>query len=310
VNWLTPARRNWLLLALKLLIVALVAWCVRGTVLDAVARLGEYWRRLAPGWLLAAGGLYLLGLLPEGLFWHRVLRALGQDVRLGPTLRAYFIGHLGKYVPGKAMVVVLRAGLLRGRQLDTGLVIASVFLETLTMMAVGACLAIPILATWFSSDPRLLAAAIALTVVAGLPTLPPVFCRLARLLGVARSSPQAAERLARLRYRTLAGGWLAMTAGWLLMGASLWAVLRGMGIAAGPPEELLLDTAAVALAVVGGFVSMIPGGLLAREAVLAALLGGQLGGAAAIIVAALLRLVWLVAELAISAMLYAVGKRD
>ncbi len=238
MNWLTPARRKWLLLALKLLIVAVVAWCVRGTVVGAVAQLGEYWRRLIPGWLLAAGGLYLLGLLPEGLFWHRVLRALGQDVRLGETLRAYFIGHLGKYVPGKAMVVVLRAGLIRGRQLDTGLVIASVFLETLTMMAVGACLAIPILAVSVLQRPA----------AAGRGDCPgggggPADAA-ARVLplgpagGRGPLQSRRRRRLARLRYRTLAGGWLAMAVGWLLMGASLWAVLRGMGIAAGPPGEL------------------------------------------------------------------------
>ena len=82
--------------------------------------------------------LYLVGLLPEGLFWQRALRAMGQEAPLGRTLRAYYIGHLGKYVPGKAMVVVLRTGLICGPGVDAGIAAASVFLETLTMMAVGA----------------------------------------------------------------------------------------------------------------------------------------------------------------------------
>ena len=68
--------------------------------------------RLAPGWLFSPGLLYALG-MRQGLFWHRTLRSLGQPVTLGDTLRAFFIGHLGKYVPGKAMVIVLRSGLLR-----------------------------------------------------------------------------------------------------------------------------------------------------------------------------------------------------
>jgi uncharacterized membrane protein YbhN (UPF0104 family) len=74
---------------------------------------------------------------------------------------------------------------------------------------------------------------------------------------------------------------------------------------------LHLDTAAVALAVVGGFVSMIPGGLVAREAALVGLLGRQLGDPGlALIAAAVLRLVWLAAEVAIAGVLYPIGKRE
>jgi hypothetical protein len=161
---------------------------------------------------------------------------------------------------------------------------------------------------------------ILMMVLAGLPTLPPVFSRLARLAGLGRSSPAIAEKLAGLRYRLLAGGWAAMTLGWLLMGASLWAVLRAMGPSGSPAHfagtpgcpglwaQWHLDTAAVAVAVVGGFVSMIPGGLLVREAVLTGLLARQLGDPAlALIAAAALRLVWLVAEVAISGILYPLG---
>jgi uncharacterized membrane protein YbhN (UPF0104 family) len=306
VPWPRPSHRKWLFLAVKLLIVAVVVWFIRSAVVEAAARLRQ--QRLAPAWLAVSGLLYLAGLLPEGLFWHRVLRALGQDAGLGETLRAYFIGHLGKYVPGKAMVVVLRAGLIRSQRVDTGLAVASVFLETLTMMSVGAFLAAAILAAAFPEHLAFVGLAIVMMVLAGLPTLPPVFSRLARLAGLGRSSPAIAEKLAGLRYRLLAGGWAAMTIGWLLMGASLWAVLRAMGPTPDLWAQWHLDTAAVAVAVVGGFVSMIPGGLLVREAVLTGLLARQLGDPAlALIAAATLRLVWLVAEVAISGILYPLG---
>jgi uncharacterized membrane protein YbhN (UPF0104 family) len=306
VNRPRPSRK-WLFFAVKLAIVAVLVWFIRGTIADAMAQLRERPLRLAPAWLVASGILYLLGLLPEGLFWHRVLRAVGVEAGFGETMRAYFIGHLGKYVPGKAMVVVLRTGLIRSGRVDTGLVVASVFLETLTMMSVGAFLAAAILAVSFPEHLKFVALAIAMMVLAGLATLPPVFSRLARLAGVDRSNGAAAARLAGLRYPLLAGGWAAMAVGWLLLGASLWAVLRAMGEPATLLGQLHLDTAAVAVAVVGGFVSMIPGGLGVREAVLAALLGRQLGDPAmALIAAAALRLVWLVAEVAISGILYSV----
>ena len=153
-------RRRWVSIVVELSIVAILAWFVRGTILGAVAKIRTYPHAFSFGWLAAAALLYLAGLLPEGLFWHRVLRDLGQEAELAETLRAYFIGHLGKYVPGKAMVVVLRTGLIRSHRVDTRMAVASVFLETLTMMAVGACVAAAILAVRFSDQPRYLVAAL------------------------------------------------------------------------------------------------------------------------------------------------------
>ena len=157
-----------------------------------------------------------------------------------------------------------------------GLVVASVFVATLAMMAVGACLAAALVAIYFAGRWLLVAAAVGMMLAAGLPTLPPVFSRLAPLAGVARGNPAALAKLAGLRYRLLAGGWLVMTVGWLFMAASLWAVLRAMGLQGGlatlPPLP-----AAVTLAVVGGFMAMIPGGLGIREVVILELLGHQLG---------------------------------
>ena len=216
------------MLAVKLLIVAAVLWLVRGTIEQSWNYLVEHPRRLFPQWLALSGGLYLLALLPEGVFWYWALKALGQDVGLLETLRAYYIGHLGKYVPGKAMVIVLRTGLIYSGRVDASIAVASVFLETLTMMAVGSCIAIPILATWFSQNRLFLAAAVGVAILAGLPTLPPVFSRLARWLGVGRLSPVAVEKLAGFEYRTLICGWAVMVLGWVVMGTSLWAMLRGL----------------------------------------------------------------------------------
>jgi uncharacterized membrane protein YbhN (UPF0104 family) len=302
---LNSTPRRWIVLAVKLLIVAVLLWLVRGTIQQSWNYLVEHPRRLHPEWLALSAGLYLLALLPEGLFWLWALRALGQDVGLLETLRAYYIGHLGKYVPGKAMVIVLRTGLIHSHRIDTSIAVASVFLETLTMMAVGGCIAVPVLATWFSHNPAFLSAAAGTAIVAGLPTLPPVFSRLARWLGVGRLSPAVAEKLAGFDYRTLICGWAVMALGWVVMGASLWAMLRGLDFDASLMQSWYLYTAIAAMAVVVGFASMIPGGLFAREAVFTGLLGPLLGGdAQALIVAAALRLTWLLAELLISAILY------
>lgn len=305
MNALSDRQKKWLLLAAKLAVVALLVWAVRRTIVDALEQLDKYPWQLHPGWLVVAGGLYLLGLLPAGLFWRHVLRSLGQQASVSESLRAYFIGHLGKYVPGKAMVVVLRTGLIRSGRVNTAVAAVSVFFETLTMMAVGAFVAAAILAVWFREQQTLFLAAVGLMVLAGLPTFPPLFKRLVRWSGVGRASPEAVASIEQLNPGTMLYGWLAMGIGWWILGLSLWAVLRAMGtIDSGPAQHALLCTASVALAMVAGFLSLIPGGAVVRELVLAELMVPQFGEAAALLSAVVLRLVWLLSELAISIILY------
>lgn len=203
------------------------------------------------------------------------------------------------------MVVVLRVGLVRGEGVDTALAAASVFFETLTMMAVGAFMSAAIVATWFHERTLLFWAALAMMVVAGLPTLPAVFRRLVRLTGVGRANPAVAGKLADLGYGTMLLGWALTALGWVVLGLSLWAVVRSLGATGvNPFEQLQLYTAAVALATVAGFVSFVPGGAVVREAVLAELMVPLLGDAVAVVSAILLRVTGLVAELLISGILY------
>ncbi len=284
---------------------------------QANAQLAEAQFRLSdldPWWLLLAGTLYLCGMIPSWLFWHRTLVAMGQRPSLLRTLRAFYIGHLGKYVPGKALVVLLRTGLVRGPGVDTTVAATSVFVETLTFMAVGASLSAVLLLT-VSDQWWLIGLAVGLLFVAGVPTIPPLFRRLVRMAGVRRANPEIDASIEGLNWRLLGGGWLTIVVGWFAFGASLWATLRSV-----PPELLTspvtapwshlgLLTACVALAMVAGFLSLLPGGLGVRELVLIPLLAPAYGGAAAIVAAVLLRLVWLVAELAIAAVLY-VGVRS
>ena len=260
-------------------------------------------------WLSLAGVLYLIGQLPCGFFWHRVLIAMGQRPRLVETMRAYFIGHLGKYVPGKAMVVVMRAGLIHSDRVDPTIAAVSVFVETLTQMAAGAAVAAAILVFQFRDQTGLLIASLSLFLFAGIPTLPPIARWLVRLVKVTKAKPEAEESLRGLSFRVLLAGWCGIAVGWIVLGLSLWAVLRGLPLEAARTAELSnwpLWTVAVALAIILGFVSLIPGGLGVRELVLIPLLAkvAGLGTFVALISAVVLRLVWLLAELILSGLLY------
>ena len=294
----------------------LVCIGVSGTVRGALAQLSQHEWHVRPGWLIAAGALYAIGLVPMAWFWYRALAALGQPAPWLATLRAYFLGHLGKYVPGKAMAVVLRVAAVRKWVSSIRIALISSLLETLTMMAVGAFLAAALSTVVLGLEPRLGAIALAMAVAAGLPTLPPIARRLAAI-GMARMKQEDGLELPAsipadvnaslhgINLALLARGWLAATACWTLLGLSLWATLRAIGVdQLEPLGDLPRLVAAVAMAVVAGFLSMLPGGLVVRDALLMQLLAPVCGEANALVAAVLLRLVWLVTEVAACGILY------
>ncbi|MCO6457982.1 MAG: flippase-like domain-containing protein [Pirellulaceae bacterium] len=299
-------------LAVRCAVLSLVAWGVWKTLAQANTRLLEEQFRLSdldPVWLSVAGALYLAGMVPSWLFWYRTLQVMGQRPGLLETLRAFYIGHLGKYVPGKALVVVLRTGLIRSERVDTAVAATSVFVETLTFMAVGSLLASGLLLL-VTDQTWLILLAVGLLLVSAVPTAPPVFRQLVRWVGVRRVSPQIDQAIGGLGWRLLAGGWLLVAVGWGLLGLSLWATLRAVPAGllesdlTSPWPHLPLLTACVGLAMVAGFLSLLPGGLGVRELVLIPLLTPVYGPSAAIVGSVLLRLVWLVAELLAAAILY------
>ncbi|HJN13401.1 MAG TPA: YbhN family protein [Pirellulaceae bacterium] len=265
-------------------------------------------RNLNYGWLAIAGLFYLSGSLPACCFWRSTLVAMGQHPRWLQTIRAYYVGHLGKYVPGKALVVVLRTGLIKSDRVDATVAATSVFVETLTMMAVGAVVAATILAIGFRNEGLLLLLALGLAAAVGIPTLPPIFRRVVRFLQVRRANPAIEAALEGLNFRLMLMGWSTMTVGWLFMGLSLWATLKATPAAVNqltdPWHDIPLITACAGLAMVAGFLSLIPAGLGPREWVIITLLVPEYGPVAGIVSAVLLRLVWMGAEVLFAGLLY------
>lgn len=140
------ARPRWkrtTIAAVKATVAVVVLWAVGRHVLrtwDDLAARGVS-LRFEPGWLVASGQLYLAGLSACGVFYANILKAGATPVRLAPAVRAYLVSHLGKYVPGKAMVVVMRAGMTVpfGARASTAAI--ATFYETLVMMAAGGLVA-------------------------------------------------------------------------------------------------------------------------------------------------------------------------
>lgn len=335
------ARPRWKRLgvsAVKLAVAALVLWFVGRHVARSWDALGRHGKplRFEPAWLVLAGGLYLAGLGFSGVFFHQVMRASPSPVRRYAAVRAYLVSHLGKYVPGKAMVVVVRAGMVVPYGAKGVTAAVATFYETLAMMAAGGLIAaVGFGVTSTESDTLItldaplgwdaagkflsriplfgLMAAIGLGL--GLAflavVLPPVFGRLSRLVTTPFGGA-GAETSPRFSGRLLVWGLLWSTCCWVLLGLSQLAVVRAVApLSLADAARLTpLAVGGVAFATVAGFVvAVLPGGLGVREGVLMAALGPAVGDGVAVAAAILLRLVWIAAELAAGGVLVMIPPR-
>ena len=298
-------KPNWIML-FRVFMASLVAVAIIYTAITSTAQLSESKFEFATVnyfWWLAAIGVYISTMLLSCLFWYRVLLALGQRPKFGTTLLAFFASQLGKYIPGKAMVVVIRTDIIRGDDVKIAPAAASVFVETLTWIFVGSAIASLLLVFQFRNQVALQITAAILTLVAGVLAWPAVFRGIAIKLGAARGR-NAARMFNGLNLATMSFGWAVMTLGWCLNGLSLWLVLKGLPGTEVSISDYPLTLACVSLATVAGFVSLLPGGIGVRELVMIPLLGARFGSVTAIVAAIAIRIVWLTAELLTSGIIY------
>ena len=307
----TPSPKKKILkriiLAAQYLLAFAIVWLIWGKLESAWEQIQkkEFQLVLDGFWLTAAGTAYALSLAFPATYWFCALRHLGQRPAYGATLRAHIVGHLGKYVPGKIFVVLIRSGLLKGPGVDTTICVLSIFLEGLMQMAVGALVVCAVILGWSiqTGDQNLLLGSLFLFCLVGIPIFPPCFKLGVKIIGVKKFSDEV-QKVDQLSWKTFLFGVPLMIGYWLLLGLSFWCVLRGVGLnapfAAAWPSALLAITASM----VAGFVLVVaPGGMGVREAIIVSLLTAPLAAftdtpeAAAAVSAAVLRILWIVVEL-------------
>lgn len=283
-------------------------------------------------WLLAAAVAYAAGWLPSVWFWQLLMHRLGARLRFRDTARAYYCGHLGKYIPGKASVLVIRAALMKDRGFRASAAALTVAYETLVMMGTGLALglaAVPLLFPDIDADrfwpglrwlgralesmvasPFLPVIAIGVACLAGLPLIARLFTRIA-----IRMTPREVletEGAPRIDAGALLVGVGAFTAAWALHGLSLGFTLQALAPAEGPAGGIpigdwVMWTGAVGLATSLGFAAVFaPGGIGVRELILLEALAAQTNVAAAqaVVAPVFLRIMWFGTEILVACVLY------
>jgi hypothetical protein len=243
-------------------------------------------RSLSVGPVLGAGALAFVGVGASMFAWRSLLTGLGSPLGVRPSARIYFVGQLGKYVPGGIWPILAQAELAADQHVPRRRSIASYgLLLALTVASGGAVGAI---ALAFSDVDPLWEALAAVGAVAAMSLSHPrmVSAMASRLSGTPVVMP---------------GAWIARalvwcTTAWVAFGLQTYVVVRGLG--AGGWRALAVAVAGFSLAwIVGLLVIVAPAGAGAREGVLIAVLSIELPLGRGAVVAIVVRFLMTVADL-------------
>lgn len=285
-SWRDVLRAAFLLVVLTLLIVTLV---------DQGPAFGSAVGRLDAPSLAWAAVLAGLGLGAQMLSWRSLLAGTGEAPGLTAAARVYYVGQLGKYIPGSVWAVVAQAELGRDHRVSRtrSAVVALGSLAVLVVVGgavagagLGAGSPGSIAAYWWA----LLAVPVGAVILA-----PPVFNRVVGLVLRVLRRPAPAPTLGG---RALAASSAWALAMWILFGAHAWVLAGSLG-SSRDLVSAAVTTGAFALAwVVGLLVVIAPAGAGAREAALVVALTPLLDRVDALVLALASRVLMIVGDLA------------
>jgi hypothetical protein len=296
---------NWLRPALSLAIIALTLGFLGLQLARSWDQVSDRLRAADLRLIAFSALLYGLGLALLGWPWTALLGRLAPAVTPARRLAVYLISHAGKYVPGKAMVFIIRAGLLAPRGVGAGEVTAVTFQETFLSMGSGALLGL--LAAGFApaelmtAETRAGLALLAGGLAAGflVASFPTVFRRLTRIAALPfRKAVGFADQPAPtgLWLMSIVTGLIA----WLIQGTGLALTILALDPQGPPLERIPLVAAAFALSSVAGFLSGVPGQLGVRDWVLLVTLGPLVSPPTALAAPVVFRIVTLAVELSLA----------
>jgi glycosyltransferase 2 family protein len=234
-------------------------------------------------WLALAGALVLAaaGTAAGAFIWLAILRGLGVRTERR-WVWLFFQTQLGKYIPGSVWQYAGRTAVARTHGLPVRDVAMSLPIEFVAAAIAAGATGAFLLGWWGAA---VLAAAVIV------------------LLVIERPS-----RVRAVAVPTTIRTTLLFVPVWLILGASFWLCTRGL--VGTPAGDLAFYIGAFAIAWLAGLVAIYaPGGIGVREAVLVVFLGGRIGAADALVVAAASRLILILVDVLLAGIATAALRR-
>lgn len=248
-----------------------------------------------PGWILLAvlTAAVVYGILIEA--WRRVLGGYGESLAPLQAARIWILSSFGKYLPGKLWIVAGMAVLAQRAGISASSAVAAAIIMQMLNLASGVAVGAALL-------PGALSAA-GTAYIWGAALVGGVSAAAVFLLGSGKSLallqrwlPDGAPRLAPATPGALLAGFLANVAAWTGYGLSM--VFLSRGLFAGATLSVADAVGAFAVSYLVGLLALlVPGGLVVREALFAALLAPSLGVRVALALAVASRLMLTIIDL-------------
>jgi len=227
--------------------------------------------RAEPGWLVLALCVGVAGMSVIGWCWMLLVRVLGDDIGLVSAERGYFVGQLGKYVPGGLWAVLGRGEWARREGVAGAVAYSSTMLSMGTAYVAGSLAAgvTMVVARPPGEVGWLTVAVVALGPVGLLALHPAIF---GRVTGLARRVSGRELAIEVPSWGASVGVVVRQLAAWVGIGTATWLV----GVAIGADVSWPAVVVATCVAWVAGFLFLpVPGGIGIREAAFVAVLGGS-----------------------------------
>lgn len=276
------ARKKLVRLLFLLVALGFGAWAIAGR-----------WSQVADGFsrlswpLLAASLVAVLAALSAGmLMWRALLADLGSPLALTDAAKVFFVGQLGKYIPGSLWPVLAQMEMGKDLGVPRSRSATAFFLTYPIYLASGLGVALLTLPA-FAGDSVARYAWLLLLLPVLVAGLHPRVVNGVLGLGLRLLRRPPLERPLSRRGVLASAGWAF--AGWAAYGVHLWLVVAGLGTAG--PRALALSLGAFSLAWCLGFIVVIaPAGAGVREVAMVAALAPVLPGGTALAAALCSRL--------------------
>lgn len=225
-------------------------------------------RNARVGWLVAGVVVAAAAMVAAALPWRRALRLVGIDARMGHTVVWYFVGEIGKYIPGGFWPVVGRGELARRGGLARAPAYASVALSLGALYLAAMLVTAVLVPLRFLGEGDRSALWVLILLPIGVAALHHRF--LGWLI-------KHGERIMRRELSVQIPPWsssmrlvVAYVPAWLLIGTATWCIARALDPSA---DWMTIAPAAILSWIVGFVIVPVPGGVGVREAAFVALIG-------------------------------------